>query len=466
MKHDLTAILDQAEVKYRLSHISTDIEARKTACVPFGLLGLDTLLGGGLFPGLWYTVYGGEGSAKSTTLATGIASFAQYGCFGNMYDFEGSSSPLYLGNILEAIYKLRGGKQLTAAQIFGVKDKKGKWAKTPIFRLYTEGIGDTMFNALASVARQMPDKVYESGKWYYVFEDKPANAKIVQALSSRGSYYVEADNGYPELIIIADSYPMMFPDRLDEDDKGAGMAAVARMFSENVPKIMGRLKRKAITVIGANQLRLRPGVTHGNPEYEPGGTTVQFASSVRIKNSHMSVPHGKGRIEEEPSVLTDGNDQYKYVKMQVTKNKSNTSVGLETWQRVWAADPESNAYGFDPVWNIYDYLTLTGQAERFGSGKKRPINLQLWSIAGDEEVFAREMDFMDLKALILLPEEERMKYAKEMKLDKKAYMNYFTGHKLYEHLAAQVHEGTGLTFAYNLLNGGEIGVDETEEEGV
>lgn len=374
-----------------------------------------------------------------------------------------SSDPIYMGAQIAAIGAVCGGPQMTASQVFGVRNKAGKWESTPIFRLYSEGIGDTMFNALASIARKLPDKVYEQGKWYYVFEEKPAKGTINTRLSSRGNYYVEADNGYPELLILADSYPMMYPDRLDDDEsKGAGMAAVARMFSENVPKIMGRLKRKAITVLGVNQLRLKPGVSYGNPEYEPAGQTVRYASSVRLKSSARSVPHGKGAIEEEPSVLMDGNDQYKYVLMQCTKNKSTTSVGLESWQRIWAADPEGNAYGFDPVWNIYSYLVMTGQAERFGSGKKRPINLDLWSIDGTKSVFAMEMDFMDLKALILKPEKDRATYAKELGMARKDYLAFFTGSNLYAHLSEQMRTGTGSDFAYSILNGTDGDIEEED----
>lgn len=89
MKHDLTELLDEAEAKYRLSHVSSDPQARSTACAPTGLLGVDLMLGGGIFPGLWYTIYGGEGSAKSTLLTQTLFSFARLGISGQHYDFEG-----------------------------------------------------------------------------------------------------------------------------------------------------------------------------------------------------------------------------------------------------------------------------------------------------------------------------------------------------------------------------------------
>lgn len=381
-----------------------------------------------------------------------------------------SVDSVFLGNLLSTISKV-AGSQMTAGQIFGIQNPKtGKWDKPPIFRLYSESVGDAMFDAMSSLARIMPDKVYSGGKWWYVFNDKPSGMVVNAKMSSRGEYYVEAKDGYAEMVVFCDSYPFMYPESLDEDGKGAGMAAVARMFSANIPKLMGKLKKKGIAVIGVNQVRLKPGVSYGNPEYEPGGQAVQFASSIRIRTAARSVPHGKGPVEEEASVLADGNDQYKYILMKLTKNKSATSVGLESWQRVWASDPMGNAYGFCPVWNMYDYMCLTGQATRFGSGKKRQIMINLWSVDGEKVAYVNEkMTFEDLKNLVLLEGAERVAYAKEMKMSKEDYATFFSGSKLFLHLKAQVACGTGLSFAYALKNGATVGnsdsgTEENEDE--
>lgn len=473
VKFDISDLLDATEKKFRITSVSTDIDARKSSAMDTGILSLNLLMGGGLLPGLWVTVYGGEGSAKSTTLATMQSSMAGLGVKGAYYDFEGSVDNVYLGNLIERISQLKG-TSLTVDKVFGIRNPKtNKWDVKPMYRLYTESVGDALFDAMSSLARQLPDKVFVNKKWYYVFDEKPsADMKVVASLSSRGQYYVEALDGYAEMIIFADSYPMMYPESLDEDGKGAGMAAVARMFSANIPKLAGKLKKKGITVIGVNQLRLRPGVTHGNPEYEPAGEAVKFASAIRINNRARSVPHGKGAIEEEPSVLEEGNDQYKYILMKVTKNKSHTSIGLESWQRVWASDPSGKAYGFCPAWNIYDYLLLTGQAQRFGTGKVRKIELSLWDVDGTEVVYENtKMVYEDLKALVLLPEEDRKVYAKELGMSKEQYMAYFAGSQLYNHCQAQILEGTGQVFAYAVKNG--VGLDaeyeadeeETEDEG-
>lgn len=280
MAVNIDELLDDIEKSHRLVTASVDPRARKTGCVSTGLLSLDLFLGGGYIGGAWYTFYGGEQSAKSTSVSTAMAMLAMAGVRGTYWDFEGSSAPDYQANIVARIAELSGkkkeGKTVTIDDVFGVRDPDtGKYLVKPIFRLYTESIGDKLFDSMSQLVKLLPDKVYEKGKWYYIYDTKPADQKIDKQLSSRGSYYVEAENPAPELAIFMDSYSAMYPETLD-DGKGQGMAAVARMFSENIPKIAGRLRKKGIVIIGVNQMRLRPAVMFGNPEYEPNGEAVKF----------------------------------------------------------------------------------------------------------------------------------------------------------------------------------------------
>lgn len=840
--HDLDKLLDDTEKSYRLTQASVDPEARKTSCVSTGLLSLDLFFGGGYIGGAWYTFFGGEQSAKSTSLSTAMAMLANAGVKGTYWDFEGSSDPSYQSNIVSRIAHLanmkKDGKVITVDDVFGVRNPDtGKYVVPPIFRLYTESIGDKMFDSMSALVKALPDKVFVNGKWYYVYDEKPkGDIKVDRKLSSRNSYYVEAENPHPELAIFADSYPAMYPETLD-DGKGQGMAAVARMFSENIPKIAGRLRKKGIVVIGVNQLRQRPGVmfgcfqgsslvtmadgtlkpiaqlvkerstekvlsydkktgevvakriknwyingqtkdgwlkfmvrggnkqgngqrvlkvtpnhlimdehgkmkhacefsegdkvriisdskrmtevqkqlvlgsilgdgcwkdtyggvaltiqhkvehhaltkwkrklmknlcvakskneyhswfqttalqedwfldvvdearscghtmkfsetlfksidlfglavwymddaqksrhrcklqsysvedaqrivdvlnkkfgegsftfqrwkdkyaktgegwglkfntsimtriapfihdvfhgsmvgstgykyfghllgtavpkpeysdeqfttcgtitsitpwscykgflnsenrgyedpnkydleiedthlycvdgviVHNSPEYEPAGEAVKFISSVRIKNAARAVPHGKGQVEQERSVLMDGDDEYQYICMRTQKNKQYNSTGLESWQRVWKTDPQGNAHGFDPVWNVYDYLLLTGQATRFGTGAKRKIDLNILDATGRKTLYEVEgLDWWDFKALILYQGKDRTEHAKELGLTPKVYKELFAEGKLYEHCRKQILNGCAINLAFQLKNGVGVSEDEEDEE--
>ena len=470
LNHSVSALLDDIEKDYRIVTASSDPMARITSCVSTGLLSLDLFLGGGYIGGMWYTFFGGEQSAKSTSVSTAMAMLAAAGVPGAYWDFEGSSSSEYQANIISRISQLSGqGENINIDTVFGVRNPEtGKYVIPPLFRLYTESIGDKLFDSMSALAKSLPDKVFEKGRWWYVYSDKPKEDKsngivIDRSLSSRGNYYVPAENPHPELAIFMDSYSAMYPEDLDEG-KGQGMAAVARMFSENIPKIAGRLRKKGIVIIGVNQLRLRPATMFGNPEYEPNGEAVKFISSVRFQMKSRAIPHGKGKVEEEASVLMEGNDNYQYICIKTEKNKQYTSVGLESWQRVWKSDPEGNAFGFDPVWNVYDYLILTGQATRFGTGKKRTIDLNILDEKGEKSVYEGTLDWWDFKALMLYDKADRKALAQELGMTPKQYKGLFAPAALFNHCRKQILNGAGVRLAYQVKNGVNSVEEEYEED--
>lgn len=71
--------VSRVQKKYKISGSTTDIEARKSTAVSTGLLMEDILLGGGVYPGGWYTIFGGEQSSKSTNMMTMACSFYNSG---------------------------------------------------------------------------------------------------------------------------------------------------------------------------------------------------------------------------------------------------------------------------------------------------------------------------------------------------------------------------------------------------
>lgn len=109
--HDLDKLLDDTEKSYRLTQASVDPEARKTSCVSTGLLSLDLFFGGGYIGGAWYTFFGGEQSAKSTSLSTAMAMLANAGVKGTYWDFEGC---------------------LTASQTISTEDEEGNRVSRPL----------------------------------------------------------------------------------------------------------------------------------------------------------------------------------------------------------------------------------------------------------------------------------------------------------------------------------------------
>lgn len=176
-----------------------------------------------------------------------------------------SNDPKYCEGMIE----FWGGHLKTLEDVFGVIDDKGKVVVPPKVRYMTLDTAEEFFDGAASMLRRLPDKVYVEGKWWYAWDDSKVARQQSKGQHSAVMYsrykrlMVEAENGTPQGIFFVDSYPMMFPDKLNEDDSGSGMAAVARAMSANVPKVFSKLRKKNFSIVGVNQLRQKPAVMYG-----------------------------------------------------------------------------------------------------------------------------------------------------------------------------------------------------------
>ncbi len=428
-------LLDDLEKKARVTQGAMSPEARKGSTFSSNMLGTDLMLSGGLIGGRWYTFFGGEGSAKSTGLAHIKMSAADTGVAIQLdEDYEGSAVGDYYNGILE--FASRKMKDVT--DLYGLKDHEGNVIKKPRVRYYNPTTAEEFFNPVASLLRKLPDKVFLENRWWYAWDADKRGRAMAGNSYSKSMYtkhqrlFIEAQNGLPQAIFYLDSYPAMFPEALDDDDAGRGMAAIARAMSENVPKIFPKLRPKNVTLIGVNQLRQRPGFNMGDPSYEPAGDTIKFASSVRVRQTARSVPHGKGPIEKEASVLYAGAyDTYRYIHMKTIKNKVSTPY-LEAWQRVWVDDSTGTAHGFCPVWDTFQYLKNTGQLA--GNMKKMRVTLGSYKFVATWDQF---------KALILLRGESLKRVLKQLKLAKDPQLRLRCFH--------QLREGDGLKMYFETL---------------
>lgn len=342
-----------------------------------------------------------------------------------------AGSPDYFESIFDNKWKLE--------DVFGMRNPDtGEWAKKGPARLYTEDIAETFFNSMGSFLRKIPDKTCIDGQWYFVYDDTKINRKIVSDAYSKKMYskfkqfYVPTSNYNPQAIIFIDSYPAMLGEKMDVDEPGAGMAAKARMFAENVPKVQSKVKRKAVNIVGVNQLRLRPGFTMGNPEYEPNGETLKFASSIRIRQSGRSVPHGKGPVEEEKG-LYGGKEIYRYIAMKATKNKTSTPQ-LEGWFRLCLQNADGLSTGFDKVYDAFQYLKGTGQA----TGTMKKLNIEMPNFQTK-----KPLDWMDFKGLISLEGNDLRDHCKDLKIDKNP--------KIREACMKQMGSGEGMKMYFDNL---------------
>lgn len=397
---DLDAILLNIENSTGLSQLDITSNKVKTST---GLLSLDLVLSGGLVTGGWYTMFGGEQSCKSTLCSTQMANAINSEIPYLLYfDYEGSFQSDYFLSIARHVGAV--SPALTNAEanqkIFGLADEKGNWVIKPRIRYYPMDIGEKFFDYVSKLMRTLPDKLYREDNWWLVYDPevkahkdhvKATKPKFDEKLFKKtGKWWVKTDNGNPQALITVDSYPAMNPEKMDVDDPSAAMAMQARMFSDNIKRVKGKMKSKRITIMGVNQLRLRPGVSFGNPEYEPCGEALKFNSDVRIRMASRSVQGGSGQYEEEPGI-NGGVDQYRYIHFRAHKNKLSVP-NLEGWARVWVRDAEGEAHGFDPVYDTFFFLKELGLI----SGTKNKLKIALPQMEGH-----KALSWLNFKKLIL-----------------------------------------------------------------
>ena len=111
-------------------------------------------------------------------------------------------------------------------------------------------------------------------------------------------------------LVVIDSVAALVPRAEIEGEMGdAHVGLQARLMSQALRKITGNIGKSSCTVIFLNQLRLKIGVTYGNPETTTGGNALKFYASVRLDIRRIQT-------------LKKGNEEYGIrAKVKVAKNK-------------------------------------------------------------------------------------------------------------------------------------------------
>lgn len=84
-------------------------------------------------------------------------------------------------------------------------------------------------------------------------------------------------------MIVIDSVAALVPQKeLDGDIGDAHVGLQARMMSQALRKMCGKIANSGVVVVFINQIREKIGVTWGSNETTPGGRALMFYSSIRI----------------------------------------------------------------------------------------------------------------------------------------------------------------------------------------
>lgn len=406
-KPDMLALLGTLEQIVKVNAISLSEEDRMST----GMLTLDLILGGGVCPGM-YTFFGPEQSAKTTTAITILgASVSQEVDLRVLWDAENSSGSSI--DYVTSIFNNMGVK-VTVEKLFGVR-KDGVYLEAPIVYYRDDYEGEKFFNWLHALEKRLPDKRFEDGRWWYVYDDDDAKLKaklggaVDRAMTRKqqAGLWIPAKNGSLQAVVLLDSYPSLVPSSMDEDEGDKAIAVQARMFGIQLPRVKGALRAKRIALIGINQLSINPMARFSNPETEKGGNALKTNSDVRLRMFPRSSgqPYNpkveKGR-EREPSLWGPGEDVYRYIHVSQAKNKLSVP-GRETWLRLIERGGDGVARGFCTVFDTWHYLVQTGQA----TGKRNSMRLALRGVPEAR----RAITWMEFKKLIIGSKEQRKEVA-------------------------------------------------------
>jgi hypothetical protein len=196
------------------------------------------------------------------------------------------------------------------------------------------------------------------------------------------------------------------------DGRANTTVTVVEIVKDPSKKYLGRGKmrmseedRYDIEVEGNHSYCVDGIFVHNSPEYEPGGAAPKYYSSVRLHNKPRALsgvpfnPKGKGQYEEEESVTVEGGkDTYRYVHSKAVKNKLSVP-NRETWLRIWVQDGNLEANGFDPVWDTFYVMAVTGQLY----GKRSAITLNVHGL-GEAK---KSLTWGQFKLLILGTKEQK-----------------------------------------------------------
>ena len=313
-------VLDGIEKKTK---VSSQDAARHAPRISTGCLALDMFLSGGIVPGGWYTFSGGEQSCKSTMTMSIMASLIRlhYSGISVVFDYEGSTDAEYVAGQLKTF-----GVRVDPKTIFGVRDDEdGSWIVKPKIRYYAPDNGERFFDYMSMLRRRLPDKIVEKdGSAYYIFENNKENAKKLAGkydkkwFSRNNQFKVPAPDGHMQAMVIVDSYPAMMPDQVDDDEGSKAMALQARMFSDGIKRFRGGMRRKMMTIVGVNQLRQKPAVMFGSPEYEPGGDALKFYcfdrdTLIRTDHGVLTAPQIKELIDAGTEVMVESFDGFQKI---------------------------------------------------------------------------------------------------------------------------------------------------------
>jgi len=170
--------------------------------------------------------------------------------------------------------------------------------------------------------------------------------------------------------IIVDSVAALTPKSEIEGEYGdSNMGVQARLMSQSMRKLTPIAKKNNCTIVFINQLRMKIGVTFGNPETTTGGNALKFYSSIRLDVRRVENLDGADKDDDVLGIKT---------RVKCIKNKTaqpfrkaeidiNFSNGIDIGKEY--LDFAVQFMYIDKSGSWYSYKKDDGVIEKLGQGK-------------------------------------------------------------------------------------------------
>jgi recombination protein RecA len=154
-------------------------------------------------------------------------------------------------------------------------------------------------------------------------------------------------------LIIVDSVAALTPRaEIDGEMGDSHMGLMARLLSQAMRKLCGKISKAGTVVIFVNQVRDKIGMVFGNPETTTGGRALKFYASVRLEVRRVANSKG-GQIKEGDEIVGHR------MNVKATKNKVAFPFKENVVDLLYSK-------GFDKVEDLINYAlkigVLTGSA--------------------------------------------------------------------------------------------------------
>ena len=390
-----------------------------------GSLVQDYVCGGGARPGLFVS-QGLDASGKSTSCVhMADQTHAGQVPLRNYYDPEGAVGPDFVQHVL---------RHADTESLFG--EDVG---------YYQDTIMEDVLGHIAGVVDMFPEKDYNDDlkSWVYKVPKDKKDVSAVGMLTRLRNAGLKPDDAYgkgldfhiiptdyagPEAFLALDSWASLVPRILKENAKKKDLAGndamMARVMGQYIPLFGGDLKKRGIILWSVNQLRTNPRQMFGDPLYMKAAGTLRYYITCTNRMSARAVPQGLDRDKEsgalgiEPSVTGEGVDRYAYKGVNNLKNKWGRPF-IKGMVRIWTSDSQGNFRGIDPVYDVMEYLRMTGQQD--GGNKVLKFTPRA-SAPWLKELTGKKIPYLSFKRLILaehVGDKDLLSQAlKELKLSK------------------------------------------------